>query len=300
MEYKMISVKCNLCGADDYKVKYEPWVTDIDLKNYLSASGGIMGVNRIVKCNQCGLVYVNPQLQADSVIDAYSNSTDELYVSQAKGREITFKKCLNLVEKHAPQKGKILDIGCAAGFFIKVAKENGWNIHGVEVSKWLAEYGKKELGLNIFAGTLAEAKYQDSMFDVITMWDVLEHTPDPTTVLAEVNRILKKDGVLFINWPDEGSVLTKLAGKKWWFYLSNHMYYFTDKTLADMLKKAGFQPFKSGLHFQILALSHLIKMVGLYNKFISNISLKFVNAFGMSNLNIPYYAAQSYMIARKN
>ncbi|HPP88903.1 MAG TPA: hypothetical protein PLM75_13700, partial [bacterium] len=96
MDYSMIKVKCNLCGADDYKIKYEPWIKDVDIKKHLSASGGIMGVNRIVKCNKCGLVYVNPQLQADNIIESYSNSTDELYVSQAEGREITFSKCLKL------------------------------------------------------------------------------------------------------------------------------------------------------------------------------------------------------------
>lgn len=298
-EKKLEYVNCNLCGSKDYNVMYEPTKKDYDPTQIFSASGGVMGTQHIVRCKECGLVYVNPRVEEELVIDAYSNAEDELYVSQADGRQKTFKKALKLVERFRPSKGKILDVGCAAGFFLNVAKKSGWETFGVEPSKWLGEWGNKNFGLNIVNGVLKEGNFKEDYFDVVTMWDVLEHTPDPISELKEVNRVLKKDGVVIINFPDVGSWMAKAAGRNWWFFLSVHLYHFTPKTLTKMLEKSGLRVISVKPHIQTLGLGHLVKMIGLYNKFLSNIALKAVNVLRLTNLQIPYYASQTNIIAKK-
>ncbi|MFH1199925.1 MAG: class I SAM-dependent methyltransferase, partial [Candidatus Micrarchaeota archaeon] len=201
------SVKCNLCGADDYHVVYAAKEAQLPKLESYSASGNEVLLDQVVKCNKCGFVYVNPRLRGETIVEGYSQAIDETYVSQAAGREATFKSSLRIIEKHRPQKGRILDVGCAAGFFLKAAKESGWEECGVEPSKWLADYGNKKLGLDIKAGTLAQAKFPAGHFDVVTLWDVLEHVPDPAAELDEVRRVLAPGGLLVVNYPNFGSKL---------------------------------------------------------------------------------------------
>lgn len=292
-------VPCNLCGSSDYKVKFHSQKTIEDPKEIFSASGGVMGVDQIVQCTSCGLVYVNPRIKPEIVLGGYAEAKDELYISQAKAREATFKRCLKVVERYASQRGRLLDVGSAAGYFVKVASDSGWDVVGVEPSHWLSEYGRKELGVNVVTTTLKEAAFEDNSFDVITMWDVLEHTPDPLAELQEAYRVLKPGGLIVINYPDIGSGLARLAGAKWWFLLSVHLYYFTRETLSAMLRKTGFTPVRSARHYQLMGLGHLVKMVGLYNRPLSNFGLALVRSLRMENIQIPYYASQVNLMARK-
>lgn len=293
-------VPCNLCGSTNYSILYEPTCKDFDPREVFSASGGVRGTQRIVKCRQCNLVYVNPRLKPEFVISAYSNAVDQLYVSQEEGRLKTFEKGLKLVESYAPRKGKILDVGCAAGFFVKVAKEHGWDACGVEPGRWMGEWGRQKNNINIIDGTLREAKFAEGCFDVVTMWDVLEHTPDPVAELAEVYRILKPGGILVINFPNVGSKLARLAGRNWWFFLSVHLYHFTPQTITTMLEKNNLSVLSLRRHFQTLELEHLIKMVGLYSRIISDLGLKISSLLRIGKLQIPYYASQANVVAIKN
>lgn len=292
-------IKCNLCGSDIYKIKYKPTNKAFNPEEIFSASGGIRGTQQIVECKNCGLVYVNPRVKQDVVVKAYANAVDELYVSQEEGRSATFKKALKLVERYAPGKGTILDIGSAAGFFLNVAREAGWKTYGVEPSKWMTEWGNKKFNVNIINGVLGETKFKKGFFDAVTMWDVLEHTPDPMAELKEVNRILKDRGILVINFPDIGSLLAKIAGSRWWFILSVHLFHFDRKTMKAILEKNGFEVVKFSRHFQTLNLEHLCKMAGLYSSFLSKVGLAMVNLLRINNLKIPYYASQANVIAKK-
>ncbi len=293
------NVKCNLCGADDYIVMYKATKTEYDPSVVISAAGGIIGTQQIVKCKHCGLIYVEPRLESEFVINSYKNSTDELYVSQTTAREKTFHHYLNIVEQYSPKKGRILDVGTASGNFLKIAKENGWEVAGVELSNWLAEYGNKRYDVNIFAGTLIEARYPDNYFDVVTIWDMLEHSTNPLAELKEVNRILKKDGILIINYPDIGTPMAKVAGKHWWFLLSNHLYYFNSTTIRKMLEKNNFLVLRTKMHFQSLELGYLVKMLSIYNKTIANILSKIIYILRLNSLLVKYYASQTNIISRK-
>jgi len=292
-------VPCNLCGGNDYRVCIRPTNRSFDPSAVFSASGGIRGTQQIVKCRQCGLLYVNPRIKTDHVLGAYSSAVDELYLSQEEGRKQTFTRSFGLIERYVRGPGKILDVGAAGGFFLQVAKEKGWEPYGVEPSRWMAEWGNRRFGVNIKPCTLRAAVFSDDFFDVITMWDVLEHTSDPLAELAEAHRILKDGGIIVINFPDTGSWPAFLAGSKWWFYLSVHLYYFTADTIGRMLAKAGFFPLAFRQHWQQLNLEHITKMAGLYHKPLSEAGLKIVRALRMGQCPVPYYAGQTNVIARK-
>ena len=301
----MENIICNLCEAEDYSIVYEkiPDREDVEITAKYSAAKGVLCTDQVVKCNKCGLVYINPRLEDNTIIKAVSEGDDKFYVSQREGRIETFRRGIELVEKYSPS-GKILDVGCAAGFFLTAAKERGWETYGVEPNTFLCEYGKNEFGLNVFNGTLKDAKFSDGYFDVVTMWDVLEHTTDPLSELHEANRILKKGGVLVINFPDFDSIWAKVFRRKWWFLLSHHLYYFTPKTLRLMLEKAEFEVIAQRSHAQKLKLGYMIDMIDRLSKdavsqSIYKVSKFFARALYLENIQVTYYLSQTNIISRK-
>ena len=156
-----------------------------------------------------------------------------------------------------------------------------------------------QLGVRILPGTLAEAKFPDESFDVVTMWDVLEHVPDPLTEVREVFRILRPGGLLVVNYPDIGTWIARLAGRQWWFLLSVHLTYFTQNTLKAMLSRVGFTALSFRPHYQVLNLGHLIKMGGLYVPVVSKVFGRTIGALRLDSIPIPYYASQTNAMARK-
>lgn len=295
-------VKCNLCGKEnDYAVIYKatpPEQRNVSSENYSAASYHVLE-DQVVRCNNCGLMYINPRPRSEMIVKGYSDAVDENYVSQFEGRYATFKAGIKEIEKHYGKKGKVLDVGCAAGIFLKACKEEGWDTYGVEPSRWLADWGNKKFNANIKAGTLEEAHYPDNFFDVVTLWDVLEHVPDPAATLKEIHRILKPGGLVAVNYPNIGSKLAKTFGRKWWFLLSIHLFYFTPKTIYAMLEKLGFEPLVHKRHYQKLKVGYLVFRIKPYSKLLYNVLNPLVNALRLSEKNFTYYASQSLVIAKK-
>ncbi len=311
-------ISCNLCGQDDFTVIHEKIDAplEIPLTDKFSAAKGILSTDQIVKCKNCGLVYTNPRIKSTIIIDSCAQGDDEVYVSQEEGRKKTFQEGIDWIKKftqkeaekdkkESNEKEKILDVGCAAGFFLAVAKENGFDPYGVELNAWLADYGRKKFNVgNVKAGTLENAKWKENFFDYTTMWDVLEHVPDPIKTLKEINRITKENGYLIISYPDYSSIFAKLFGRRWWFLLSHHIYYFTPKTMEMMLQKAGFEVVTDKMHWQELKIVYMLDMFVKLNK---NPIIKtpfqaasaVLKAVGLKNMKVRYYASQRDVIAQK-
>ena len=295
MEY----VKCNLCGSSEYEIVHKGLKDEkVDLTKKYSSSSNIIGNDQIVKCKNCGLKYVNPRLTDNEIVSGYSEGSDELFVSQAKGRELTFKKSLKLINKYS-KKGKILDIGTAGGSFLKAAKDDGWQVEGIEPNKWLCDWGFKNYEIKIKQGTIFNHKFKKDEFDAITLWDVLEHVTDPKKTLEECNKIMKQNGLLVVNYPNIGSLASRLMGKRWIFLLSVHLFYFDKKTIKKMLNATGFEVIKIKKHFQKLNLGYLVYRMQAYNKFLYKIGNVFVNLFHLNNVLIPYWLGQTLVLARK-
>lgn len=319
-------IPCNLCSQDNFTIIYEKINAplEIPLRDKFSAAKGILSTDQIVKCKNCGLVYTNPRIKSTIIIDSCSQGDDEVYVSQEEGRKKTFQEGIEWIKKVTQkkenaekevnkeicsekqnEKRNILDVGCAAGFFLSVAKENGFKPYGIELNAWLAEYGRKKFNLeNVKAGTLENAQWKDNFFEFVTMWDVLEHVPDPMKTLKEINRVTKENGYLIVSYPDYSSIFAKLFGRRWWFLLSHHIYYFTPKTMNMMLQKAGFEIITDKMHWQELKICYMLDMFVKLNK---NPLIKtpfhavsvMLKALGLKDMKVRYYASQRDVIAQK-
>jgi 2-polyprenyl-3-methyl-5-hydroxy-6-metoxy-1,4-benzoquinol methylase len=297
------NVNCNLCGAhENYEVIYPPVYHQANpdkIEESFRSSGDEVLIDQLVRCRQCGLQYLTPRLQQSVIINSYSNGSDEIFVSQAGAREATFNRCLDVVEQAYPKKGRILDIGTAGGSFLSVAKKRGWEVSGCEPNRWLTQWCKANYGIEVFPGTIFDMKVADASCDVVTLWDVLEHVPDPDAVLKECRRILKPGGLLVINYPDISSSVARLMGRKWVFLLSIHLYYFTPQTIKKMLIKNDFKPFKLKKHWQALQLDYIFMRIKPYIPWLSDFGRKTVSKLNMKHVNVPYWVGQMLILSYK-
>ncbi len=292
-------VPCNLCGSTQYRVIIKPTVTDVDPATVMSAAGGIRGTQQIVRCTQCGLAYVNPRLRSADVVQAYEQARDELYVQGAAGRAHTFARGARMLERWRRPPGRLLDVGCAAGFFVQQAQQRGWDARGVEPCAWLVEWGRAHVTPALQAATLRDARIPDASLDVVTMWDVLEHVPDPLGELCECARVLKPGGLLVINFPDFSSLSARLAGRHWWFLLSNHLFYFSRRVMRAYLERAGFSVQAFRMHWQVLPLGHLANIFHIYSPGIARFGTRVLSALRLAHLPFPYCAGQTNVVAIK-
>lgn len=229
-------VNCNLCGANNTRLLL------------------VKDSFRIVKCTNCGLVYVNPIPMEVDYNDSYFLSSNAAkrgcnnYIREKNSRIVDFRKRLNKVQDMV-QGGKLLEIGCAAGFFLELAASEGFDVVGTDVSEFTSAYAREKLGLNVLTGNLRDKNFPAGSFDVVVMWHVIEHLMDPTAELLEINRIMKEGGLLFVECPNVASLNHRLVSRitrnfDVAFKLPEHIYYFSPNTLQTLFRKTGFQIIK--------------------------------------------------------
>lgn len=297
---------CPLCGYETYSVlrdaEYPEGVsTDELLKTYSSSSDHVL-MDQLVKCQRCSLAYLNPRVRSEIILKSYSEAVDPTFVQQNQFRISTFRRSLEeICRRHAVTPSvdlRVLDIGCASGAFLKAAKDLGFSTVGVEPSRWMCEFGRREYDLDLRPGTLEEHRFQDREFDIVTLWDVIEHLVDPKKILRESLRTLKPDGLLVINYPDYGSLASRLLGWKWPFLLSVHLTYFTRTTIRRLLQECGFEVLEIRPYWQTLELGYVMQRAAPYFGFFRWIE-KVVRAMGLGKFPFTYQVGQSMVVARR-
>lgn len=237
----MDTIPCNVCGSDQTTILFI-------LPDYLL--GRPLVHSTLVQCQQCGLIFQSPRLSQEELNSSYPDEY-EPFASVNQGKSSRFmqwikfhgiQKRIQAVTRHASG-GKLLDVGCAGGIFLHaLQKYPSWELFGVEPNKKTAEFGRRSLGLNIFNGTLEQAAFPDDFFSVVTLWDVLEHLPDPGNTLSEIRRILKPSGLVALRLPNYGSIEAKIF-KKFWVGLDapRHLYVFNKRNIGELFQKKGFR-----------------------------------------------------------
>ncbi|HYC22259.1 MAG TPA: class I SAM-dependent methyltransferase [Candidatus Bathyarchaeia archaeon] len=153
---------------------------------------------------------------------------------------------------------RLLDVGAAYGFLLVAARGLGYEVLGVEPAQGCADFARRELGVEILSGTLEEADLAEASFDVVTMFDVIEHLVDPAATLRRVHALLRPGGLFVVETGDVGALLARVCGRRWYYYdPPQHVTYFNQKSLADLLVRSGFS--------RPLAVGYLGKSVSLRN-----------------------------------
>lgn len=203
-----------------------------------------------VRCRACGLVYVNPCLKDELVTQVYKHQSYSdimrslMEPSAAYRRErfgVERVQILNRFVRATNRPGRrLVDVGCATGFFLEAAAADGWDACGVESNPYQADFARKR-GLNVRNETIEESSFEEGSFDAVTMFEVIEHVKRPMRVLEKARALLRPGGMVFVYTPNFDCAERLLVGTEAHFiWGSNHLTYFTADTLRGALERAGF------------------------------------------------------------
>lgn len=300
------AIPCPLCAASTYDVVYpgkfpETLSHEFLTEVYRSSSDQAL-FEQVVKCQGCGLVYLNPRLRSDLIVSSYADGEDKAFIEQDTFRIKTFTEALKKLQdeyglRFSPET-KVLDIGCAGGAFLRSAWECQLSAIGIEPSRFLGDYARTTYGLDVRSGVLADFSFPAQSFDLITLWDVIEHVPDPKEELRTIQRLLKPEGLFVVNYPDFGSLPAKLLGRKWPFLLSVHLVYYTPETIRRQLLKSGFRVIGMKRHWQTLELGYVIKRASQYFLGFRFLGI-LVEKLGLATLPLKYWIGQTQVIAKR-
>lgn len=223
-------VRCDHCGADDTVL--------------LVTKGGF----RVVRCRRCSLVYLNPRLRFEGLTALYTTESfvghqltravDESWRPEAEAR-------VKLINDHHPGGGTLLDVGCSTGWFLGAAARAGWKVVGIDVSGTAVAHCRSQ-GLDARLATITENDLPAAGFDVITMFDSIEHMPSPAAALDAARKLLAPGGILVITTPNIGGFFPRftyaLFGRTLgaWEHPGppGHVFQFSEQTLAAALNRA--------------------------------------------------------------
>ena len=226
-------VVCNVCGSASREAV---WTKD----GY-----------RLVRCRSCGLLYIENPPSSEELRAHYSFAAGYHKGLAADGADVVVhadeaRANLSVLNQNA-QSGRLLDIGCSTGLFLAVALQAGWDARGLEYSADSARVARERHGLEVEQGELLSGRYAPALFDVVTMWDVIEHMPDPRAALRVVHEILKPGGLFVAKTPNADGIYPRaslavagLAGLWGHPEPPGHLYQFSVTTLGRLLRDCGF------------------------------------------------------------
>lgn len=228
---------CDHCGSSNEQLLFEgpDWLH------------GLPGRFRLVRCTQCGWIRQNPRPTRETIGAYYPADyepfikaiDDEPFLRRWDRRYGMIKRC-RAIEKHQ-RSGRLLDVGCATGNFLNEMRRRGrWEVFGIEPEGAAASYAIQRFGHQVHIGTLADADLPSGSFDVITMWNVLEHLHTPWADLLRVRDLLRTGGLFVFSIPNLESIEARVFGPLWLGWdLPRHLYLFPRKSLIKSLAEIG-------------------------------------------------------------
>jgi SAM-dependent methyltransferase len=204
----------------------------------------------IQACRDCGTFFVTSLQSPSAYLHIYSDdyfagaSGGHGYADYDRDKQVmipTFNRYIDIIEKFQPGKGTLVDVGAATGFFLELAVARGWSGIGIEPSAYASAAGRSK-GLDVRTTVFDRETLPRASVSVLTLWDVLEHVPDPKGLVDSVHRCLQPGGLVAINTPDAGSLLAKMLGSGWHLVVPpEHLFLFTMRSLRKVLDTAGFE-----------------------------------------------------------
>lgn len=224
-----------------------------------------LGDQKVLKCRECDYAFRYP-IPSQEDLDIYMlaaylgeglEETKNIFAHCGKGyrdNPITkeYKEALVRLASYTGGR-QLLDVGCGPGTFLAIALRSGWSVLGIDSCLLAYALAEREFGLRVLNRRFEEADIGDSPFDVITMWDFLEHVRNPAAVLTKTNNNLKNHGLLLLSLPDRCSLVYDLAkflikahvpffrhqAQK--LFHSSHIFYFSPASLQNLLQRTGFE-----------------------------------------------------------
>jgi glycosyltransferase involved in cell wall biosynthesis/2-polyprenyl-3-methyl-5-hydroxy-6-metoxy-1,4-benzoquinol methylase len=281
------NTRCAICG-EIYHAEMYPASSKEGWLQLQCTSARHNSHGRIVKCLNCGLVFVDPQPSHKELLDTYSKVEDTTYLENIVARLRTFEYNLAAIKPLLPSQGRLLEVGSYCGGFLSVAAKYGYDVVGLEPSAWAARAAEEMFHLRTVCGTFENLSSKESNFDIIISWDVLEHVADPQGFMQNVSRRLKPGGVFAFSTLDINNWYPRLMGKRWPWMIDMHLYYFNEPLIAYMLERAGFKMTKARNYCHIISLEYFFAKLKSLNVWGAAFLSRIVPRKIASNIYIPF------------
>lgn len=278
---------CPICGSEKSFLKYPANLAFLG-EIYFITDSRIGKHGDIFKCQTCGLAWVDPVFAQKTIQGYVASGFDEVYEKERISRLKTADVLVKKIKKLKPA-GKLLDIGCYNGIFLEIAQKYNYEIFGIEASSAAVNRSAPSIRENLKVGLAEEAlkQFPDNFFDVITLFDVIEHLGNPGRILSEANRKLKKDGLLVFSTPNLNSLMARLQGGSWYAILPHHLHYFSLKNLSLLLAQNGFLIEKTGQIGRHFTFEYLSEHLSGISSVLSKIFSAVFKTFKINQIIIP-------------
>ncbi len=204
------------------------------------------------KCAKCGLIFQNPQPPLNSAKEIYDDFEYQNLYFNATGfysqiASSYLKNLQNVIKRENvvfdPGKCKLLDVGSSIGLFLCLAKKEGYAAKGFDISSIASKFAKENYDVDVMVGNFLETDLLEAGYDIITMWQVIEHLTDPSSFLKKIHTLLKPGGFICIATPDTETIFRKIYKKYWGIYVPDlHITLFNKHNMKIILKRNDFDP----------------------------------------------------------
>ncbi len=253
---------CPACTSSNRLLKYSSTIKNAKATylDYVGTNTGYGLYHDLYICSDCQVLYMDP---IDSNLDELcADVIDNDYLASWEERSFNFKDHINELVTFI-SKGQLLDIGCYAGIFLEEAKNVGFQVTGIEPSKWAADYARTRVGCAVHQGIFEKYDLINSKFDVITIWDVIEHLSDPRLSLKKTFELLNPGGIVAISTHDIDSIFAKILGKRYPWLMRFHLVHFSPKSLSRLLTSLGFNIESILFYKKPLSIKYFLQRIGL-------------------------------------
>lgn len=245
VEIPVVQVNCDLCGEETSPVIV---ATGIDFE-YATCSNNFS----VVRCNRCGLHYLNPRPAISSLGVIYPESYEPFHFHESEspfikyGRAFVQKKKVDVISRLAPRDAAIIDVGCGSGHLLSLIKRYGspdWRLYGNDFSD-VSLANLERLGIDALSGRFEEIDTA-LRFDLIILNQTIEHLDSPSRIVEKAGKLIKPGGVLFIETPSIDGPDAQLFRRRYWggYHFPRHWSLFDESSLRRLVSSHGFDPIK--------------------------------------------------------
>jgi SAM-dependent methyltransferase len=198
----------------------------------------------VVECRDCGLRALSPMPTLDDLVQVNAETVHPFFNACLEDEESYrryFARKLDDLAQRVPG-GRLLDVGCGAGFFLDAARSRGFMVSGLDLSPVPAAYARDTLGLDVHVGSVYGFDAAPASFDAITIFQTIEHDPHPAALCERLYELLAPGGALMVTTPAADGFVARAMGRFWFGYRNvEHVSFFSRRSLRHALVRAGFE-----------------------------------------------------------
>ena len=297
--FPFMNVACPVCNIQESTLYLDGDDNEIRLAS-VGSSRTLLSHGRILRCSSCGLAYRSFRPRNEELGRLYRAADDSRYEAEMPNRWRTARRHKRIIDRYVPTKGALLDVGCASGAFLRVMRDAGWAGDGIEPSEAQFLRANKLLG---GSSNLQQCMLQDALlskdYDLITLWDVLEHVTEPAEFLELAASHLKSGGFLALNVPRIDSPIAKVLGSRWPLLLAEHLNYFTIPSLRICGESAELALIHTGQRPSAFSLGYIFFRAAQHKIPGSAWWSKTVNGLKIEEWSIPVWLGEIYAVFQK-